>query len=437
MLTPLLTLEDQAELSEGSLDPMGLYSIADALAVRLVPGVRERQKHPRFLTAMAVGAFVCADFDPQTVAVDGVSEPWQVFEWYVVEGLVRSLADQESELRGVPGRDKAARAIADRVPLSAANYLKSATIFGFHGTYRRLARELGVIDEAGLDELGWELLETWADEQGLTGFCHDEPGPGREWRLRLRRAVEDGLNKAAVARGPGWSGWTFFGRHLAPYRIGQGERQVIWRGLTRDSRGYRDVLLQALHSDEGRAFWSQHGGRDERPFHLWLRQRADGELRTLLDAILCYERFSRLLQDAFDDALYEMTRRGVPTSPRQLAQTPGVQRAAREVPQLYEELLNRLAEFGQAAAFQAAFAEVAQPAAPVVWAGQMVEHHRRVQQAKPPNGKAPWFDRFDDGRCGIRALYRRDEPAAHDDSYVHSYRTDSLWQFLHDLKMVS
>ncbi len=29
--------------SEGSIDPLGLYPIADALGVRLVPGVRERQ----------------------------------------------------------------------------------------------------------------------------------------------------------------------------------------------------------------------------------------------------------------------------------------------------------------------------------------------------------------------------------------------------------
>jgi len=55
MLTPLLTEADPAETSEGSIDPLGLYSIADALVTRLVPGVRERQKHPRFLTAIAVG----------------------------------------------------------------------------------------------------------------------------------------------------------------------------------------------------------------------------------------------------------------------------------------------------------------------------------------------------------------------------------------------
>ena len=54
MLTPLLSLRDDEILGEGSLDPLGLYATADRLAVQLVPGVRERQQHPRFLTALAV-----------------------------------------------------------------------------------------------------------------------------------------------------------------------------------------------------------------------------------------------------------------------------------------------------------------------------------------------------------------------------------------------
>ena len=56
MLTPFLTEEDPAPSDAGTLDPLGLYAIADALAVRLVPGVRERQKHPRSVTATAITA---------------------------------------------------------------------------------------------------------------------------------------------------------------------------------------------------------------------------------------------------------------------------------------------------------------------------------------------------------------------------------------------
>jgi len=74
-LTPLLSLRDDEILGEGSLDPLGLYATADRLAVQLVPGVRERQQHPRFLTALAVSLHVTSSFPDDIVASDGVSEP--------------------------------------------------------------------------------------------------------------------------------------------------------------------------------------------------------------------------------------------------------------------------------------------------------------------------------------------------------------------------
>src|SRR5512135_2662031 len=86
---PLLSEYDPVDTSEGSLDPLGLAAIAEQLASQLVPGVRERQARPRYLTAMAVSSVVCSKFDEDQVAKDGVSPPWQVFEWYMVEGLSR------------------------------------------------------------------------------------------------------------------------------------------------------------------------------------------------------------------------------------------------------------------------------------------------------------------------------------------------------------
>ena len=49
---PFLTTYDPPGTSEGSLDPLGLYQIADQLAIQLVPAVRERMLRIRFLTAM-------------------------------------------------------------------------------------------------------------------------------------------------------------------------------------------------------------------------------------------------------------------------------------------------------------------------------------------------------------------------------------------------
>lgn len=67
-LSPLLTEKDPVDSAEGGINPLGTEALADALAVRLVPGVRERQRHPRFLTAMAVSLEVCRDFDEETLA---------------------------------------------------------------------------------------------------------------------------------------------------------------------------------------------------------------------------------------------------------------------------------------------------------------------------------------------------------------------------------
>ena len=106
MLLPRLSEADPLASSEGSIDPLGMYAIADTLAMRLVPGVRERMQRPRFVTAMAVSAAICRDFGEDVLAADRVSEPWQVLEWHLVEGLVRTCNDREA-IRALPGSDKA------------------------------------------------------------------------------------------------------------------------------------------------------------------------------------------------------------------------------------------------------------------------------------------------------------------------------------------
>jgi len=63
MLMPLLSAWDPAANTEGTIDPLGLYFIADALGVKMIPGVRERMRHPRFLTLTAISAAICSEFD--------------------------------------------------------------------------------------------------------------------------------------------------------------------------------------------------------------------------------------------------------------------------------------------------------------------------------------------------------------------------------------
>jgi len=435
LLPPLLTEQDLEASSEGSLDPLGLSSVADALGTRLAPGVRERQRHPRFLTAMAVSFWVCKDFGEDAVAADGVSEPWQVFEWHLVEGLVRRNPVRD-ELRGLPGHTKVAQAIRDGVPLCARRYLKTPSVFGFHGVYRTLARELDIETAGRLGENGNDLLTTWADEQNLEGFCGSSGGPGRQWCERIKEAVGDGLKKGAVARTGGWEGWGFFSAYLAHRDIPRNEGRLLWRDLTSPAAGFRKEVFEFLVSPEGKRAWAGDGEASERRFHTSLREHGSPELRHVLDTIMAYEAFARLLQDAFDACLLRMTKTRGRTAPAEIARLPGVGRAFRGLRPLFEELVDKLAGYGRSGDFQEDFRPLAEPTNLETWVDLLLELHRKTQRRKPPNGKAPWFERFDDGTLMIRPKYRLENGGPHADGYVHAYRTRALWDFASDLGRV-
>src|SRR5438045_3788472 len=91
---------DPSEEGEGSIDPLGLQPGYERLANRFLPAVTVRMGHPRFVTAMAVGACVCEGWDSDTVAADGATPPWLVWEWFVVESFIRA-ADSLSGISGI------------------------------------------------------------------------------------------------------------------------------------------------------------------------------------------------------------------------------------------------------------------------------------------------------------------------------------------------
>jgi hypothetical protein len=432
-LLPLLSDEDKVETSEGGLDPLGLVQVAEALAVRLVPGVRERMSHPRYLTAMAVAMEVCRKFPEETVARDGISPPWLVFEWIAVEGFVRTV-DGRDPFR-LPGSDKATTALRERVPLSAARYLKTPNVFGFHGVYRGLARDLDVDNAGRLGETGYDLLTTWAKEQKLDGFTGTAGGDGAFVCEQLYWAVRESLQAGAVARRDGWPYWRFFREHLAPHQAGPREAAVLRDALFTGTAGFRGAVLHFLVSDQGRKTFEDT--QSERLFHAALRRSADPELDALLDAIGSYEMFSRTCQDAFDDVLVEMTRRGGSrVTPRELGRIETVKIASKRVPEMFSELLERLEPFRETARFADTFAPLAERTNAASWAERLLGHHVAIQRKKPPVGKSPWFEQFGDGGAIIRPLYRREQPGRRDDRYVHAYRTGSLYNFARDLHLI-
>jgi hypothetical protein len=442
MLMPLLSAKDPAVSSEGTLDPLGLYQIADALALQLIPGIRERMRHPRFLTLTAVSLAVCNEFDYDALAKDGVSEPWQVFEWYVVEGLVRCAKDKEF-LRGLPGTDKVTRSIHDNIPLSTRSYLKTANVFGFHGVYRLLSRTLNIDVDGRLGESGYRLLNVWREEQGLPDFYDSSSGKGFEVIKTWRDAVRDGLAKGAVDRSSAWQGWQLIADHLAPHGASQKEQHTLRELIFSYEKGFIRKLVQFMISPVGSGIVKQmriqtdEGGTwSERPFHEALRKAAEADLRALLEAILTYETFARLLQDAFEDCLCEMTKYKGKTPVTALAECQNVKKAAERIPMEYAGTMDKLALFGELVRFQQLFSSLADKGSPHDWVERLLQHHIRVQKNKPPNGKLPWFERFDDGSCIIRQDYIRDKGGRGDDSYVHPYRLNSLWTFATDMGMI-
>jgi hypothetical protein len=438
MFLPLLSEADPKTSAEGSIDPLGLYAIADSLGVRLIQGVRERQAHPRFLTSIAVSLAVCADFPEETLARDGVSEPWQVFEWTFVEGMVRTAADA-TQLRGLPGQDKARQAVEDKAHLSARRYLKNPTVVGFHGVYRILARDIEVERADRLGEFGYGLVSTWEKEQGLEGFIGTGSGPGKDARRQLLDAVRDGIEKGSVARSGGWAGFQFFSRHLDIRGAGRKESKLITQRLLDPSGGFRSDVLNCLTGSAGKELWSrEREGKSlsERRFHELLSKSAGARLKELLDGIGIYEQFSRLLQDAFDECLHFLSKNQKRILPTKLTGLEKVKHAAKKVPEIFNEVAERLAPFGHGARFQETFLSLSDRLPASEWVEKLLEHHCRIQQSKPPAGKAPWFDRFDDGSCMIRTAYLRDEFVSGEDRYVHAYRTRSLWSFAQDLGLV-
>src|SRR5215204_169995 len=165
---PFLTSYDPPGTSEGSLDPLGLYQIADQLAVQLVPAIRERMQRVRFLTAMAVGTIVNEGLEDDPQNKD--ASPYLVWEWLITEAFVRSQID-ETSTRGAPGTLVAKRAVDQRGYLDARSYLKNPRIFGFNGIYKRLALQLKIVNiHLGPGPKAEELIDAWArDLQSGTG----------------------------------------------------------------------------------------------------------------------------------------------------------------------------------------------------------------------------------------------------------------------------
>lgn len=281
MRFPFLTTFDPPGTSEGTIDPLGLYILADQLAGELVPGVRERMQRVRFLTAMVVGAVVTEGLEPNPEFPH--TPPFLVWEWLVVEAIVRTLPMSEGQLWGIPGSQLVNNSIERFKYLDERGYLANPRVIGFHGVYKRLAVKLGLLDTSlklrpGRSE---ELIAAWAAGIKISHFGH-ESELFRKWRRAVQASLES--HPLRTRTGAGWKqdDWRELAEAFAPHAIPSREKTCLRKMLRRtdeDQLGALAAIWQAteyLPSDS-----------DERTVHQALKNQAP-ELGVLLEAIEAY-----------------------------------------------------------------------------------------------------------------------------------------------------
>jgi len=426
---PFLTAYDPAGTSEGTLDPLGLYQIADQLAVQLVPAVRERMQRIRFLTAMAVGALVTEGLQDNPQVRD--ASPYLVWEWLVVESLIRQMGDNP-ELWGVPGTLLARRALDQHGYLDARSYLKTPRVFGFHGVYKRLAIHLGIVNvHLKVGPNTESLVDAWARDLGFGGMEGVKPML-LNWSKGVRRSLEEKPPRTKS----GWDSkaWTELAEAFAPSTC-----------KSREKRHLREQLLAADDQRLGALpkIWQlQTEFSDDRFQEEELHNRleeVEPDYGQLLAAIRAYEGFARSLQDAFDVLKAEAAGKdaqgfAVP----QIARHADFRQSVENLDKQFETTYRALGEITSVSVslqnlFAQRFKNFAEPMAVRDCAIALCHHHEAVQRAKSADGKRSWFDRLGPDRIYIRHAFRNPRPDIQPGRYVHDYRGKPIRRFYFDL----
>ena len=426
--TPYLTAFDPLGTGEGSLDPLGLYQIADQLAVDLVPAVRERMQRIRFLTAMAVGSIVTEGLDDDPMQRDG--SPYLVWEWLLVEALIRK-KDGDETIWGVPGTLVTRRALSQHGYMDARSYLKTPRVFGFHGVYKRLATHIGIVN-VHLDPGPYaeKLVDLWARGLGLGGIAGAKPLLSR-WSAAVRRS----LNEKPPRTKTGWTGeeWTELAEAFAPSSSKAGEKEYL-RTLLLSVDGH---TLGALPN-----IWKLQNEFDEEGYgeevlHNRLVAIAPS-YKPLIEAVKAYEAFARRLQDAFDLLRAEAARldvHGFVIS--NIALDKGFIECVNRLHEFYGQAYRALGEVPNANLLQSLFTNRFEifrgPLDAGAYALALCDHHEKVQKAKSADGKRPWFDRIGNDRIYLRHPYRTTRKKIQPDRYVHDYRGRPIRRFHSDL----
>ncbi len=428
MTLPFLTTYDPLGSSEGTLDPLGLYQIADQLGVMLVPAVRERMQRIRFLTAIAVGSIVTEGLHDNPKNRD--ASPYLVWEWHLAEAMVRR-EEELSNIDGVPGSLVTRRAISQHGYLDARSYLKTPRIFGFFGVYKRLAIHTGIVDvHLAPGPLAESLVDAWARDRGLGGI------KGAQSTIcRWRDMVAAGLSqKPPRTKAPNSKVWDELAQAFSPAAAKSRERKFICTAL-HDEAGRKLGALSPIW----KVIAGQNGENiEEEKVHKELVRRVSS-LAPLIRAIRRYEIFARSVHDAFDVLRAVASTKDV--GGFTVADAAGEMDFAKPVANLQAKACaarDGFQELGGPVAvicnlFDQRFGRFMEPLSAGDCAIALCAHHEAVQRDKSAEGKRPWFDRIGDNRIYMRHAYRTGRRENLPGHYLHGYRTYPIGRFFRDL----
>ena len=207
----------------------------------------------------------------------------------------------------------------------------------------------------------------------------------------------------------------------------------IYKALVQNISPLRAEAIQFLQADEGRSAWTRNNS--EKEFHDALFAVASEDMKELLLAIRHYERFSRLIQDAFDVSLYALSQ-GTKVSSNQLAELEPVKIAANKIHEAFEKAYQYLEPVGEAVTFFETFNSLNEATSPKEWIEILFQYHKYNQRRKPPAGKRPWVEQLSGDTFMIYSKYIRDKTFKPTEEYVSFYRTNSLYSFLKDLNKI-
>lgn len=252
--------------------------------------------------------------------------------------------------------------------------------------------------------------------------------PGGRFRKALFAAVDESLAKGEVAKPWSWNMYPLIAEKLLHSGAGPKEKDFLFHTIIAEPESGRTEIIRFLQTTAGQDAYSSNS---EKEFHVAFLDYTRHN-RELVLAIQQYERFARLLYNAFYEVLYFMGAHQNKGSLKSLTELELVNKAASEFTTVFEKLLSLLEPFpDERLHTEEHFVGLSDFQSTREWIQLLFEHHFRIQKNKPPNGKAPWLIEYSPSNY-MRTIGRElDQDFS--DEYVHQYRTFSLNSFVNDL----